>query len=50
MQRDCGNKDLEELVQDLLPRAVLIETLNSFIETDWTVGEFTTIQLPLEVV
>lgn len=50
MQRDRGNKDLEELVQDLLPRAVLTETLNSFIETDWTVGEFTTIQLPLEVV
>lgn len=50
MQKDRGNKDLEELVRDLLPLGVLIDTLNSFIETDWNVGEFTTIQLPLELV
>lgn len=29
MQRDRGDKDLEELVQDLLPLGVLIDTLNS---------------------
>lgn len=31
VQGDCGNKDLQELVQDLLPLGVLIDTLNSWL-------------------
>lgn len=30
-ERDCGDKDLEELVQDLLPLGVLIDTVNSWV-------------------
>lgn len=30
-ERDCGDKNLEELVQDLLPLGVLIDTVNSWL-------------------